>query len=272
MAKSQLSQSEKKILNKMFWLSGTVFASFNMVKMEGNAFALTMSPAIDELYKGDEEGRKEALKRHDNFFNTHAVMFNFIAGLAYAMEKEKVEKNSVNAETIENIKVALMGPTAGIGDSFFFNVVRVIAAGIAIGLCSQGNFLGTLIFIALYGGLQGVAKWYLLRIGYTMGTTFIDKVFQSGLMDALTKSAAIVGLTMVGAMVAQMVNVGLSWTIVVGDTSVVVLDTINAIMPGILSIGLVFLFVKLIKKGYRPIQLVLGLLVISIVFAFLGIF
>lgn len=272
MAKSQLTQSEKKVLNKMFLYSGTVFATFNMVKMEGNGFALTLSPAIDELYKGDEEGRKDALRRHNNFFNTHAVMFNFIAGLAYAMEKEKVEKNSVNAETIENIKVALMGPTAGIGDSFFFNVVRVIAAGIAIGLCSQGNFLGTIIFILLYGGLQGVAKWYLLRIGYTMGTSFIDKVFQSGLMDALSKSAAIVGLTMVGAMVAQMVHVGLSWTIVVGDTSVAVLDTFNAIMPGILSVGLLFLFVRLIKKGYRPIQLVLGLIGISILFAFLGIF
>ena len=157
-----------------------------------------------------------------------------------------------------------MGPTAGIGDSFFFNVGRVIAAGIAIGLCSQGNFLGTIIFIAMYGGLQGVAKWYLLRIGYTMGTTFIDRVFQSGLMEALTKTAAIVGLTMIG--------VGLAWTIKDGDTSVVVMDTINAIMPGILSIGLVFLLVSLIKKGYKPITLVLGIMALSVLFAFLGIF
>lgn len=266
------TKEEKKILNKMFLLSGTVFCGFTMVKMEGASFALTLSPAIDALYKNDDAGRKDALKRHTNFFNTHAVMFNFIAGLAYAMEKEKVEKGSVTDDTIENIKVALMGPTAGIGDSFFFNVVRVIAAGIAIGLCSQGNFLGTLIFIALYGGLQGVAKWYLLRIGYTMGTTFIDKVFQSGLMEALTKSAAIVGLTMVGAMVAQMVNVGLAWTIKVGDTSVVVLDTINAIMPGLLSIGLVFFLVSLIKKGYKPIWLVLGIMVTSVVLAFFKIF
>lgn len=272
MAKFNYTATEKKILNRMFLFSGTVFAGFNMVKMEGSAFTLTLSPAINELYKGDEEGRKAALKRHNNFFNTHAVMFNFIAGLTYAMEKEKVEKGSVSDDTIENIKVALMGPTAGIGDSFFFNVVRVIAAGIAIGLCSQGNFLGTLIFIAMYGGLQGVAKWYLLRIGYTMGTTFIDRVFQSGLMEALTKSAAIVGLTMIGAMVAQMVNVGLAWTIKVGDTSVVVLDTINAIMPGILSIGLVFLLVRLIKKGYKPITLVLGIMALSVLFAFLGIF
>ncbi len=271
MAKYQYTKEENRILNKMFLFSGTVFAGFNMVKMESSSFALTLSPAINALYEDDEE-RKAALKRHTNFFNTHAVMFNFIAGLVYAMEKEKIEKGSVNDETIENIKVALMGPTAGIGDSFFFNVIRVIAAGIAIGLASQGSFLGVIIFILLYGGGQAIAKYYLLRIGYTMGTTFIDSVFQSGLMSALTKSAAIVGLTMVGAMVAQMVNVGLSWTIIVGDTSVVVLDTLEAIMPGILSVGLLFFLVSLIKKGFKPITLVLGIMFGSIILAAFGIF
>ena len=32
---------EKKTLRKMFWNSGLDFCGFNMVKMEGNAFALT---------------------------------------------------------------------------------------------------------------------------------------------------------------------------------------------------------------------------------------
>ena len=91
-------------------------------------------------------------------------------------------------------------------------------------------------------------------------------------MDSLTKAASIVGLSMVGAMTATMVKVKLNWTINVGQTSVVVLDVIDSIMPGILSIVLVFVLMKLIKKGYRPISLVFGILVVSIVLAFLGIF
>ena len=51
-------------------------------------------------------------------------------------------------------------------------------------------------------------------------------------------------------------NVKLAWTINVGQTSVVVLDIFNSIMPGILSILLVFGMVRLIKKGYKPITLV----------------
>jgi mannose/fructose/N-acetylgalactosamine-specific phosphotransferase system component IID len=242
-----------------------------MVKMEGNAFALTMAPALEELYE-DKEERKEALKRHDGFFNTHAVMFSLIAGITYALEKQKKTTGSVDDETIENIKVSLMGPTAGIGDAFFFNCLRIIAAGIAIGLCSQGNVLGVLLFILIYGASQIVARWYLLRMGYSYGTSFIDSIFESGLMEALTKSAGVMGITMVGAMVASSVNVKLAWTIVVGQTSVVVLDIINSIMPGLLSILLVFGLMKLIKKGYKPVTLVFGILIISIVLAFFGIF
>lgn len=271
MAKYEFNAIEKKVLRGMFWNIGMVFAAFNMVKMEGNCFTATMACAIDELYTEPEE-RKLALKRHNSFFNTHAVMAAFIAGLTYALEKEKMSKGSVTNDTIESVKVALMGPTAGIGDAFFFNCIRVIAAGIAIGLCAQGNFLGTIIFILLYGGSQLLAKWYLLRIGYTMGTSFIDKVFESGLMNSLTKAASIMGITMVGAMVASMVNVNMKWTINVGQASVVVLDVINSIMPGILSIALLFGFVALIKKGVKPITLVLGILVCAIVLAAFGVF
>ena len=91
-------------------------------------------------------------------------------------------------------------------------------------------------------------------------------------MTSLTKAAAILGLSMVGAMVASMVNVKLAWTIQVGQTSVVVLDVVNSIMPGILSVGLVFGLVALIKKGVRPVTLVLGILVLSVALAFFGIF
>ncbi len=271
MAKYVLSADEKKVLKKMYWWSGTVFTSFNMVKMQGNAFTRTLAPAIDSLYTDPEE-RKLALKRSNNFFNTHAVLFSLIAGLTYALESEKIKKGTVTDDSIESIKAALMGPTAGIGDAFFFNVVRVIAAGIAIGLGSQGNILGTFIFIALYGGSQLVARWYLMKMGYTLGVSFVDSVFESGLVNSVTKSASILGLTMVGAMVASIVNVRLAWVINVGDTEIVVLNILNAIMPGILSIALVFGLVALIRKGYKPIQLVLGVLVAAIVLAFFKVF
>lgn len=271
MAKSAYTTQEKKTLRKMFWNSGLVFSGFNMVKMEGNAFALTMEP----LWKSSTRIKRNGPKRCSGttvFSTTHAVFFALIAGITYALEKQKKTSGGVDDDVIENIKVALMGPTAGIGDAFFFNCLRVIAAGIAIGLCAQANFLGVILFVLIYGFSQFAARYYLLRMGYRYGTSFIDSVFESGLMEALTKAAGVMGITMVGAMVASSVNVKLAWTINVGQTSVVVLDIFNSIMPGILSILLVFGMVRLIKKGYKPITLVFGILVISIVLAFFGIF
>ncbi len=272
MAKYELSAKEKSILNKMFLNAGFVFVTFTMTKMEANGFTMTMAPALDELYKDDPEGRKQALRRHNQFFNTHAVLFSFIAGLTYALEKEKVEKGSVTDEVISNIKVALMGPTAGMGDAFFFNCVRVIAAGIGIGLCQNGNILGTIIFILLYGGSQLIIRWYLLRIGYTAGTSFIDTIFQSGLMDSLTKAAAVLGMTMVGAMVASQVNVKLNWFPNIGGATIDMLSVINSIMPGLLSVALVFFLMGLLRKGVKPTVLVLGILVGSVLLAALKIF
>lgn len=267
-----LSNSEKKVLKSMFFRSHLTFLSFNMTKMEANGLTITMQPAIESIYGDDAEGKKEAYARHQNFFNTHAVPFAFIAGLCYVMEKEHKEKGSVPAQTIESIKASLMGPTAGMFDSMFFNCLRIIAAGIAIGLCSAGNFLGVPIFILLYGLTQSVGKYIFLNLGYTLGTSFIERIYNSGLMEVLTKAASVLGLMMVGCMTASLVNVPLNWNINIGQTSVVIADVLNSVFPGILSIALLFFLMKLIKKGFRPTQLIIGILVFSLLGAFIGIF
>ncbi len=272
-AHNDLSAQEKKTLNKMFWRSHAVFCGFNMTKMEANGFTITMSPAIEEIYKDDPEGKRDAYERHQAFFNTHAVAFNFIAGLCYAFERDvaagRMPKESVNA-----IKASLMGPTAGMFDSLFFNCLRVIGAGVAMGLCAQGNALGVLLFILIYGVTQSVCKKVLLDAGYRLGASFVDKVFQSGLMRLATTAASILGLIMVGSMAATTVSVPLTWTIgTSAETSVVVLDLLNAIYPGILSVAIVLLMMWLIKrKQVRPTLLILCVIGAGLLGAALGIF
>ena len=272
MEKKVLSAEERTVLRTMFLRSHLVFQSFNMVKMEANGFTMTMQPAIESLYADDPEGRAEAYLRHQSFFNTHAVPFSFIAGVSYAMERDMKENKAVDGATINSIKAALMGPTAGMFDSLFFNALRIIAAGIAIGLASQGNILGPIIFVLLYGVSQSVVKYYFTNWGYTLGTSMIDTVFRSGLMGALTKAAGVLGLTMMGAMTASMVNVPLNWTINIAGAELIVQDVLNSIIPGILSIALVFGLVALIRRGFRPTILVVMILAIGLLGALLGIF
>lgn len=266
-----LTSEERKVLKKMFWNSHRVFNNFNMTKMEANGFTLTMTPAIESIYKDDPEGKKEAYIRHQAFFNTHAVALNYIAGMSYALEQD-YHDGKIPESTINAVKASLMGPTAGMFDSLFFNCLRVVAAGIGITLCAAGNILGSILFIVIYGFSQSVCKYYLTILGYTSGTEFIDRVYNSGLMQIATKAISIIGLLMVGAMTATTVSFPLNLTFSVGEKSVVVLELLDAIYPGIMSLVLVLVSMAMIKKGKRPMHLILAILALGLVGALIGIF
>ncbi|WP_338712456.1 PTS system mannose/fructose/sorbose family transporter subunit IID [Lacticaseibacillus paracasei] len=269
---AKLNTHEKTVLKKMFWRSGLLFSGFNVVKMQGNGFTNAMGPAFDDLFKNDLAGKGEALGRANGVFNTNNTTTGLIAGLTYALEKDRVEKQNVSTDTIESLKVSLMGPTAAVGDAFVFNCLRVIIAGITISIAKTGSLMGPLLFIILFGGSELLMRWYLLKAGYQYGTTFIDKVFNSGLLKIITNAASMIGLAMVGAMVATTVSVPLRFSVKFGKTTMKFSNIFNQIMPGLLSLILLFLMVYLLKKGVKPMRLVLGLLVVSIILAFFGIF
>ena len=146
-----ISPEEKKILNKCYWGSLSCMRTTSNVVGQGRAMVLSTAPVIEKYYQ-DDEAKKEALTRHaSEYINTNQTMYGLLAGIACAMEKERAEKGNVEPGTITSVIASLMGPLAGIGDSFFFNCVRVIVAGIAIGIAADGNLLGPLLFVALFG-------------------------------------------------------------------------------------------------------------------------
>ena len=116
--------------------------------------------------------------------------------------EENSEQKDFDASSINAVKSSLMGPLAGIGDSIFWGVLRVIAAGIAVGLGASGNVLAPIVFLLLFNIPSILVKYYGTFLGYKLGSEYIQKVYASGLMNILTKAASIVGLIMVGGMTA----------------------------------------------------------------------
>lgn len=57
------------------------------------------------------------------------------------MEESNARNEDFDTSSINNVKVALMGPLAGIGDSMFWGTLRVIATGIGTSLAMQGSIL-----------------------------------------------------------------------------------------------------------------------------------
>lgn len=143
-----LTKDEKKLVKELFWNSFILENSYNYERQQALGFAVGMWPAIKRFYKTKEE-RADALQRHMAIFNTTPHVVGAITGITAALEKEASINPAFDKSIINNVKVGLMGPFAGIGDSIFQGTLRIIASGIGISLCQQGSFLGPILFLLI---------------------------------------------------------------------------------------------------------------------------
>ena len=136
----KLNNDDKKMMKSLFWRHLWILQGINWVRMQGITIAWILQPMLRKIYKKDDEAYWQAMKRHTVFFNTTPQMAPFILGLSLSMEEENAkDPKNFDAESINGVKVSLMGPFAGIGDSFFTGTFRIIATGLALGLCQAGN-------------------------------------------------------------------------------------------------------------------------------------
>ncbi|MCH4171733.1 MAG: PTS system mannose/fructose/sorbose family transporter subunit IID [Lactobacillus sp.] len=269
---AKLSAEEKKMLRQTYWRSFTLYSAVTPAKQGASGFEYSMIPWINHFYKNAAD-KKAALVRHMAYFNTNLAMSPFIMGVTASMEKQNSEKSDFNAESINAIKTSLMGPLAGIGDSIFWGVLRVIAGGIAISLAQSGNFLAPIIFLLIFNIPVQLVRWYGGQLGYTLGSSYISDLYEKGLINIMTKAASIVGLMMVGAMTSSMVKFSVKWNMVMGGKTILkTQDMLNQIFIGILPLGITLLCFWLLRKKNVSINwLILGTLLIAILLALVGI-
>lgn len=264
----------KRDMRKVFWRSFPLQASFNYERMQNVGFCYSLLPVLRKLYPNKED-MSAALKRHLSFFNTTPQVVTMITGACVAMEEENrktAERSAgIDMESVTALKAALMGPVAGIGDSFFWGTFRVIAAGVGCGLASQGSILGAILFLLIFNVPSLLARWYGLRLSYRSGIGFIDSMQESGTISLLTECAKVLGMCVVGAMIASMVTFVTPLVIITGDASVELQAIFDQILPGILPLGLTFACFVLLKKGARTTSVMFGIIVVSIVGALVGV-
>lgn len=268
-----LPKEEKKLIKSMFWRSFTLYSAVTPAKQGASGVSYTMQPFIDRFYKNREADRKSAMVRHMSYFNTNVAMFPFIMGITASMEKENSQKSDFNAESINAIKTSLIGPLAGIGDSVFWGVLRVIAAGIGVSLAQANNFLAPIIFLILFNLPVQFVRWQGAKLGYTLGANYISDLYESGMINVLTKGATIVGLAMVGAMTSNMVSLQLKWNMVLdGKTIMKSQEMLNQIFVGLIPLSITLICFWLLKKKNMSINiLIFSIIGLGIVLSLLGI-
>lgn len=244
---------------------------WNYERQMNMAFCYSMLPVIKKLYPTKEE-QTEAMQRHLEFFNTTPHLSTLILGITAAMEEQNANDPEFETESISNVKVSLMGPLAGIGDSFIWGTLRIIATGVGVSLAAQGNILGPLLFLLLFNIPAQGLRFYLMHAGYKLGSGFLAKVQESGLMDILTYGASVLGLMVIGGMTAENVAITVPLVIGSGETATTLGDICNTIMPGLLPLAFTLLMYWLVsKKNVKTTTLLVALVVVGLAGSFFGI-
>ena len=112
----------------MFLRQFTSQCSQSYDKMMAMGFMYTIQKPLRKIYPNDDE-YYAALKRHTEFFNITPHVLPFVAGLTVTMEEQAAADKSFDTSSINAMKVGLMGPLSGIGDSFYWEPFRVVARG-----------------------------------------------------------------------------------------------------------------------------------------------
>jgi PTS system mannose-specific IID component len=261
----------KRDIRSLFFRSLTLEANFNFETWQNTGFAFTIIPVLKRLYT-TKQSMAAALKRHLQFFNTSPYGSTLIFGITAAMEEQNSQDKDFDEESINSVKLGLMGPLAGVFDSLFWGTFKVIAAGVGTSLAIKGNVMGPILFILIFNVPHLLLRYNLTFIGYSAGTKFLQNLAKNNVMDRLTKGASILGLMVVGAMPATLMSISTPLTIGTTKSAVAIQDILNQIVPAMIPLGLTFLVYYFVKKNVKTTYLLLGLLVLGFVGSMIHLF
>jgi len=296
----------KKDRMDVCWRHQFLQGSWNYERMQNGGWCYSIIPAIKKLYT-KEEDRAAALKRHLEFYNTHPYVSAPVMGVTLALEEERANGMPVDDQTVQGVKVGMMGPLAGVGDPVFWFTVRPILGALGASLALSGSIVGPLLFFVVWNLVRIAFLWYTQEFGYKVGTS-IAKDMSGGLLGKVTEGASILGMFIIGALVQRWVSI--SFTPVVSQvtqskgayiewdklpkgaagikealtqyaslganglnqTKVTTLQqNLDQLVPGLAALLLTLLCCYLLKKKVSPIVIIIALFIVGIVARVIGI-
>jgi mannose/fructose/N-acetylgalactosamine-specific phosphotransferase system component IID len=203
------------LIKAMFYWIWFSAACWSWERMQNVAWAGHLLPLLKRFYPESEDLRA-ALKRHLVFYNSEPNLSLFVTGTIIAMEEKRSSGDQgITDEAISAVKIGLMAPLAAIGDSLIAGTANAILLTIAMGMALQGNLLAPLFFIVSWIAFILIVDMNLIRSGYRAGYGMSDMgLLASERIKQLTEFMTVLGMTMVGALLASFVkmDVVISWS------------------------------------------------------------
>ena len=275
MSENQTKQLTKGDLYRMYARSTFLLGSFNFERMQSMGFCVTMMPAIKRLYSTKEE-RAAALKRHLEFFNTQPWIGSAIMGVTAAMEEQRANGAAIDDGAISGVKVGLMGPLAGVGDPIYWGTARIILAALGAVLAASGSIMGPLLFFIGINVIRILTRWYSMKYGYEKGTAIVSDM-EGGQLQKLTTGASILGLFVMGGLVARWASLKIPYVIAKyknqgGEEVVVTVQSVlDSLLPNLVPLLLTFLCMYLLKRKVSAIVIIIAMFALGILGRYAGV-
>lgn len=275
MPNTEKKQMSKEARSAMWRYIFTFQWSWNYERMQALGYAWSIFPVLQKV-KTAKDDLIVSVQRHLNFFNTHPPLGAAIMGASVAMEEENAD-----GDAVDSLKVGLMGPFAGIGDTLYAILTRPLVAVFAASLAMQGNMVGFWIMVT-FGLLWGIAAQYgLFKLGYRQGMNVVTEVSGGGFLSRLTEGATIMGITVIGGFIPSILGIttALEFTQTVEvegeltENVVQLQSVLDQILPYMIPLALVGLAYWLLKsRKWKPLHVLLALVVIAFVGSAVGFF
>lgn len=260
-----------KELRKVFTRSCTLDSAWNYERQQNLMYCYTMLPVLKKLYGDNKEKMASAMQRHLEFMSCTPHIVTLLAGITAAMEEENAKDENFDPSSISAVKTSLMGSMAGIGDSFFWGTLLTIAIGVGVSFAQQGSIIGPIAFLLIINIPGFLARFYCLKMGVKYGVKFFGDMSNSGIVENLTKAASILGLMVIGAMIASTVNITIPLEIGVSGASQPLQTYIDQIMPCLLPLLIFGIMYWLLGKNVKTTTILVFLIIISCIGTFFGI-
>ena len=269
---NQKIQLTKSDLNACFIRSNLLQGSWNFERMQALGYCFGIVPAIRRLYPEGSQERKDAIKRHLEFYNTQPFVTAPILGVNLAMEEQRANGAPIDDAAINGIKVGLMGPLAGVGDPIFWGTARPVFAALGAGIAQSGSLLGPILFFVLFNAVRLFVRYWGIQYGYRKGLEVVSDM-GGGALQKITEAASILGLFIMGALVNKWTHINIPYVIseittrdgaVVTTQTTTVQNVLDNLMPGLPALGMTFLCMYLLRKGVNALWLIFGIFGIGI--------
>lgn len=251
-------------------------------RLTAPAFSFGMNQILQKLYSENHDEYVKALKRHLMFYNSESTWGSVIFGITCALEEERAQlleegapekALEASSEMISNLKVGMMGPLAGIGDTVNHGMLRPLLLSMFIPLAAAGSWVAGVAPILIWVTVITIFAYLLVTKGYTLGRKSVTSILRSGKLNQFINTVSVLGLFMMGALSSTYIKLKtvISWTDAVGNEQTLQ-SFIDKIFPNLLPLLVVFGIYFYIKKcGPKYVRILVAILVISLLLSFLGI-